>query len=353
MSARRTALAIRDADAAEIGELYRTGKRSLVDSVKRFVEAGQRLTAKKASLTHGEWLPWLEGNADTLDFDTPRTAQRLMRLAANATPTSHLDEAEAIAISRDLWGNDADDPNDRNDADLDSLLRDEQGHLTPKAREFIREVRAEKTASKKAIRSQREAALGGKLLALPEKKYGVIYADPEWHFVVGSDAWMSTSHAANHYPTSPTEEIADRPVADIAADDAVLYLWATVPMLPDALLVMQAWGFRYVSNFVWVKDRTGTGYWNQNQHELLLIGTRGNVPAPAPGTQWPSVIEAPRGRHSEKPERVYELIEHYFPTLPKIELNARKRRDGWDAWGFEAPADDDLAIPAYLRRAQA
>ena len=60
--------------------------------------------------------------------------------------------------------------------------------------------------------------------------------------------------------------------------------------------------------FVWVKDRTGTGYWNMNQHELLLVGTRGNVPAPAPGAQWSSVIAAPRGAHSEKPERAYELI---------------------------------------------
>lgn len=68
-----------------------------------------------------------------------------------------------------------------------------------------------------------------------------------------------------------------------------------------------------------------------------MVGTRGNIPAPAPGTQWRSVIEAPRGRHSEKPEKAYELIESYFPNLPKIELNARKARPGWDAWGFEAP----------------
>ena len=263
------------------------------------------------------------------------------------------DETEAITYTRQLWGHDSDSNSDsdsdkssldssgsRDDVDLDSLLRDDDGHLTPKARAFIREVRAEKTASKKAIREAREAALGGKLLALPQKKYGVIYADPEWHFVVGSAAWMSTSHPANHYATSPTEEIAARPVADIAADDCVLFLWATVPMLDQALEVMEAWGFTYKSHFVWVKDRTGTGYWNLNQHELLLVGTCGNVPAPAPGTQWSSVIEAPRGRHSEKPERAYQLIEHHFPNLPKIELNARKARAGWDSWGFEAPTDE-------------
>jgi N6-adenosine-specific RNA methylase IME4 len=79
------------------------------------------------------------------------------------------------------------------------------------------------------------------------------------------------------------------------------------------------------------------GRWVRSRHEVLLIGTRGNPPAPAPGEQWESVMEAPRGEHSEKPEAFYELIEAYFPTVSKIELNARKRRSGWEAWGLEAP----------------
>jgi len=72
-------------------------------------------------------------------------------------------------------------------------------------------------------------------------------------------------------------------------------------------------------------------------HELLLVGTKGAIPAPAMGTQFPSVIDAPIGKHSEKPVQFYELIEAYFPTLPKIELNARRARDGWELWGNEAP----------------
>jgi N6-adenosine-specific RNA methylase IME4 len=107
-------------------------------------------------------------------------------------------------------------------------------------------------------------------------------------------------------------------------------------MLPQALEVMEAWGFKYVSGCVWVKDRVGTGYWFRNRHELLLVGRKGNIPAPAAGTQWSSVIEAPVGEHSEKPERVLEMIEAYYPTLPKIELNRRgPARAGWDAWGNE------------------
>lgn len=141
--------------------------------------------------------------------------------------------------------------------------------------------------------------------------------------------------ADNHYPTSATNVITSRDVASIAADDCALFLWATVPMLLQALEVMRAWGFEYKSQMVWVKDRWGTGYWFRNKHEILLVGTRGDIPAPAPGMQWGSVIEAPVGAHSNKPDIVYEIIEHYFPNLPKIELNARQRRLGWDAWGLE------------------
>ena len=108
-------------------------------------------------------------------------------------------------------------------------------------------------------------------------------------------------------------------------------------MMPQAIEVMAAWGFEYKSGCVWVKDKAGTGYWFKNQHELLLVGTRGKVPAPAAGSQWPSAISAPVGEHSAKPEKSWELIEAYFPTLPKIELNRRgPPRAGWDAWGNEA-----------------
>jgi N6-adenosine-specific RNA methylase IME4 len=340
-----------DKDAAEIGDLYRKAHGSLVESIRFAIACGKRLVLKKASLKHGEWLPWLRANADALGFDTPLTAQRLMKLAANTSLATHLDEAGAVAISRQLWGHDDDDPaqRDRENIDLDDLLRDEDGQLTPRAREFIREVKAEKTALKKAIREAREVTLGNKQLALPEKRYGIILADPEWDFVVGSDAWMSTSSPSNHYATSPTEEIAARPVADIAADDCVLFLWSTVPHLSQALYVMEAWGFTYKTGLVWVKSRLSNGYWLRGRHEHLLIGTRGHPPCPAPGTQrdsviieaWDSVIEAPTGQHSLKPVAAYEFIERFFPTMPKIELNARQARPGWDRWGLEAPEQDE------------
>ena len=188
-------------------------------------------------------------------------------------------------------------------------------------------------------RAQREAELAARQTALPDKRYGVIYADPEWRFEVYSRDTGMDRAADNHYPTSGTDAICARPVGDIAADDCVLFLWATVPMLPDALKVMAAWGFDYKSHCIWTKDKLGTGYWFRNAHELLLVGTRGKIPAPAMGTQWASTVEAAVGKHSAKPDRFYELIEEYFPTLPKIELNARNARPGWDSWGYEAPAE--------------
>ena len=193
------------------------------------------------------------------------------------------------------------------------------------------------TKAKQRRRKQLERTLAKKIKALPDKKFGVIYADPEWRFEPWSRKTGMDRAADNHYPTSTLEVIKSRAVLSIAADNCVLFLWATVPMLPQALDVLRGWGFKYKSHFVWCKTSCGTGYWNRNQHELLLVGTRGKIPAPAPGTQWSSQVCAPRGRHSEKPARFYELIEEYFPNLPKIELNARgATRPGWDAWGAEA-----------------
>lgn len=190
-------------------------------------------------------------------------------------------------------------------------------------------------------RAQRESALAVKITALPDKRYGVILADPPWRFEPYSRKTGMDRAADNHYPTMHTADIADLAVVrsdpGLAARECALFLWATAPMMPDALKVMMLWGFEYKSQIIWNKGEIGTGYWVRNAHELLLIGTRGNIPAPAPGEQPQSVIAAPRGVHSEKPEVFYEIIERMFPSLPKIELFARSARKGWDRWGNEAP----------------
>ena len=215
-----------------------------------------------------------------------------------------------------------------------------EGRAERAKREAVRSVEmpaADRTREKQQKRETRERELAVNQRALPERRYGVILADPEWRFEPYSrDSGMDRA-PENHYPTTATEGIEARGVAAIAADDCVLFLWATAPMLEDGLRVMRAWGFRYKTHFIWKKDRISMGFWNRNKHELLLIGTRGAIPRRRAGTQWDSVIDAPLGEHSAKPEKFLELVEHYFPNLPKIELNRRgPARDGWDAWGLEA-----------------
>lgn len=195
-------------------------------------------------------------------------------------------------------------------------------------------------AIKKVLRAEREHDLADRTieqsLGVDGKLYGVIYADPPWNFETHSENGMDRS-ADNHYPTMSLFDMLR--LAIPAADDCVMFMWATVPMLPEALVVLEAWGFTYKSHIAWIKDRVGTGYWTRNKHELLIIGTKGDVPAPAMGTQPPSVIVLPRGRHSEKPAFFADMIASLYPTTPKLEMFARVGRVGWDVIGNEAPDD--------------
>ncbi len=217
-------------------------------------------------------------------------------------------------------------------------------------RDMAAAEKARKVEEKKVMRAAREAALGERLATSNDslaalgqgRRFGVILADPEWRFETYGEGGKDRS-ADNHYPCSSLDAIKARPVAGIAAEDCLLLLWATQPMLPQALEVMAAWGFAYRSHLIWAKDRPGTGYWSRNQHELLLIGVKGNIPAPAPGTQPPSLLSWPRGEHSAKPPFAHEFAELCWPNLPKIELNARQARPGWEAWGAEAPDGEACA----------
>jgi len=201
-------------------------------------------------------------------------------------------------------------------------------------------------------RAARERELARKILALPTKKYGVILADPEWRFEPWSRSTGMDRAADNHYSTSAIDIIKTRDVASIAADDCAALLWVPQPMLRIGLDTLETWGFNYKSHWVWLKDRIGLGYWNRNKHELLLLGTRGEIPCPAQGEQWDSVLEAPRRGHSEKPEIFLELVEYYWPNIPRIELNRRgPARPGWDAWGFEAEPYKPAFEHAVERRA--
>lgn len=193
-------------------------------------------------------------------------------------------------------------------------------------------------AVKKELRDMRERELSeaarDQSQAVGHKLYPVVLADPPWRFDVWSQESGMDRAADNHYPTMALDDICNLVIP--AADDAVLFLWRTAPYCEKAIQVMQAWGFDYRTELVWYKNRIGTGYWTRNQHEVLMIGVRGNPPAPAPGTQTSSVILADVARHSAKPEVFHEMIEAMFPHCDKLEMFSRQARAGWDGWGYEA-----------------
>ena len=168
---------------------------------------------------------------------------------------------------------------------------------------------------------------------MPCGSFELIYADPPWQLGNPSSEWAPE----NYYPTLPLEQIKtlDVPVAT----DAVLFLWAVNALLPEAIEVMQAWGFEYRTNMVWDKQSIGLGVWLRSQHELLILGRRGNHPPPTTRRRVASILAAPRRRHSEKPQQMYELLERMYPDATKLELFARgKPRPGWTAWGNQLEA---------------
>lgn len=178
-----------------------------------------------------------------------------------------------------------------------------------------------------------EQASAAQPLASLGRRFPVIYADPPWHFESWTPAGMGRA-AEQHYPCMTLEDICALPVSDIAADDAVLFMWATAPMIPEALRVVEAWGFAYKTNAIWAKDSIGLGYWLRNQHEHLIIATRGNMPPPAHARS--SVFHGASGRHSQKPASVRDWIRDAYPDVGRIELFARDAAPGWTVWGHEA-----------------
>lgn len=170
-------------------------------------------------------------------------------------------------------------------------------------------------------------------MKLPNKKYSIIVCDPPWRY---NFAKSKTRQIENQYPTMATEEIKALNIKSICETNTLLLLWTTAPKLLDALLLLQHWEFTYKTNYVWHKSILGMGFWSRVCHEHILIGTRGSFAPPAPQQRRSSVIQYPSAKHSQKPEILIDYLDIWYPNLSKIELFARTRRLGWDAWGNEA-----------------
>lgn len=166
-------------------------------------------------------------------------------------------------------------------------------------------------------------------------KYRIIYADPPWKY--NDNGLDDYGHAERHYPTMSIEELCQlgEQVRKISENDAVLFLWATSPLLEDSFKVINAWGFNYKASYVWDKVKHNFGHYNSVRHEFLLICTRGSC-TPDSNELVDSVQSISRdGVHSRKPDEFRTIIEAMYTAGNKIELFAREEQKGWKIWGNE------------------
>ena len=184
------------------------------------------------------------------------------------------------------------------------------------------------------------------------KKYNIIYADPPWFYnkrnLKGKEgkrnnfAWGAT----NHYQVMKTEDICNLNINNIADDNSILFLWATFPRLTDAIKVINSWGFEYITvGFVWVKTclngtirMDGLGNYTMSNAEICLIGKKGKISRKNTGVK--QIILEQKTKHSKKPDEIRERIVRLMGDLPRVELFARQRAEGWDATGLELDGKD-------------
>ena len=180
---------------------------------------------------------------------------------------------------------------------------------------------------------------------LPKKHFGAILADPPWSYEVWAEKSQKTRLASSHSNVMKSEQIAELPIEQLAADDCVLFIWITWPQLLDSLNIISSWGFTYKTcAFAWLKAhasqvemfrddfdaQVGMGYWTRANSEVCLLGTKGK-PKRLNADVRQGII-APRRQHSRKPEGVHDRIERLV-SGPYLELFARQKRDGWTVWG--------------------
>lgn len=267
--------------------------------------------------------------------DTGRAADKVAAAVGMSRPT--LEKATAVVEAAEA---------DPANADLVAQM-DKTGKVSPAYSELQKRQRVA-TASENHSKNGKGIVIGDARnlpILLPKfgKKFGVIIADPPWPYQQFSDRKQGAASAA--YNLLQIEDLAGMPVGDLAAKDCILFLWGTWPKLPEALQLMVAWGFQYVTGFPWVKTTEngalsyGVGFWVRGCSEYVLIGRRGNVSPPR--LEGFLGLMSPTLRHSHKPDSVHQIAE----TLPGpyLELFARRSREGWTVFGNEVESEDIFA----------
>ena len=178
------------------------------------------------------------------------------------------------------------------------------------------------------------------------KKYQIIYADPPWSFNFRQRKGLSDEAKGRLYDTMSSDGICNLPIRQLADDDCVLFLWVMNSELPLALRVIADWGFTYKTvAFTWVKTTRNTyhfggGNWTRSNPELCLLATKGHISRRSASVR--NLIISPLREHSRKPDEVRDYIVSLVGDLPRIELFARQKVEGWDCWGNEVESDIEL-----------
>jgi N6-adenosine-specific RNA methylase IME4/ParB-like chromosome segregation protein Spo0J len=299
-------------------------RRRHLDESQRAMVAAKLATLKLGDNQHSEG-PSIEGASRLLNI-SHASVERAKAVQRAGTPELiHAVERGGVSVSAA--------------ADLSTLPAQDQREIVARGEWEILQaalaIRARKGEQRRVERLQRlvEASKGNADLPIG-RKWPILLADPPWQHEhqLFSSTWKDIK---DHYPTLTLEQICALPVAEIASENALLFLWVPPPKLAESFKVIEAWGFDYRTGLVWVKHAIGMGNYVRQKHEHLLIARRGDIPMPATADRPVSVLEAPRRKHSQKPDEVYEIIERMYPTLPKIELFARNARENWSAWGNE------------------
>lgn len=284
-------------------------------AVTGIVETGERLAELKGGKLFGDWLPFV---AEHLPFDES-TARRLMSVGRHPVisnrANSHDLPASAFTLA-ELARLPA--------AEVETCIADGRISPTTKGAEAM-------TLVQQYERDNRDADLFDPPDLGTIGTFDVILADPPWRY---NHAETERRAIENHYPTMTDAELKGLEIP--AADNCALFMWVTSPKVAEAMELLDAWQFEYVTSAVWVKSGHGMGYWFRQNHELLFVARRGKPSPPEPSDRFPSVFTADRQAHSQKPNIVVETIDRMFPTRSKVELFARTSRPGWTVWGNQA-----------------
>jgi len=184
-----------------------------------------------------------------------------------------------------------------------------------------------------------------------DKKYKIIYADPPWNYCVTGNKIPQRAKSGQSYVPMRMIDLYSLDISKFAEKDCTLFMWATAPLLPEALYLLKCWKFEYKTvAFTWIKKNKqntnsnfwGMGSWTRSNPEFCLLAVKGNPKSNSHSVH--SVFESPIEEHSKKPNKIRNLIVELCGNVPRIELFARQKVEGWDAWGNEVPNEEQKEL---------